>query len=85
MRGIPCVVYERDLGLEGVRRGYGLTLGPTCWAALADLGLEPTVPLTPTLARTRTRTLARTRSRSRTLTLTLTLTLTRTLTLTLTL
>ena len=40
VRGIPCVVYERDLGLEGIRRGYGLTLGPTCWAALADLGLE---------------------------------------------
>ena len=79
MRGIPCVVYERDLGLEGVRRGYGLTLGPTCWAALADLGLEPTVPLTPTLtlalARTRTLTLSLTRTLARTLTLTLTLTL----------
>jgi hypothetical protein len=43
VRGIPCVVYERDPGLEGIRRGYGLTLGPTCWAALADLGLEPKV------------------------------------------
>jgi len=79
VRGIPCVVYERDLGLEGVRRGYGLTLGPTCWAALADLGLEPTVPLTLTLtlalARTRTLTLSLTRTLARTLTLTLTLTL----------
>ena len=75
MRGIPCVVYERDLGLEGVRRGYGLTLGPTCWAALADLGLEPTVPLTLNLARTRTRTLSLTLALTRTLTLTLTLTL----------
>ena len=33
---IPGVVYERDLGLEGVRRGYGLTLGPTCAAALTS-------------------------------------------------
>ena len=79
MRGIPCVVYERDLGLEGLRRGYGLTLGPTCWAALADLGLEPTVPLTLTLARTLARTLTRTLTLTRTRTPTPTLT--RTLTL----
>jgi hypothetical protein len=42
-RGIGCVVYERDVGFERRRRGYGLTLGPTCWAALADLGLEQRV------------------------------------------
>ena len=38
-RGVRCVVYERD-SYDTQRRGYGLTLGPTCWAALADLGLE---------------------------------------------
>ncbi|KAL1523893.1 hypothetical protein AB1Y20_018812 [Prymnesium parvum] len=39
-RGVRVEVYERDGGWERRRRGYGLTLGPTCWAALAELGLE---------------------------------------------
>ena len=41
--GVPVVVYERDAGWDKRRRGYGLTLGPTCWAALAALGLEDEV------------------------------------------
>ena len=38
-RGVACHVYERDGGWDLERRGYGLTLGPTCAAALTSLGL----------------------------------------------
>jgi 2-polyprenyl-6-methoxyphenol hydroxylase-like FAD-dependent oxidoreductase len=40
-RGIHCVVYERDPGWHGHKRGYGLTLSNV--SALADLGLEQAV------------------------------------------
>lgn len=39
-RGIHCVVYERDTGWDQRRRGYGLTLGPSSWAVIAELGIE---------------------------------------------
>ena len=42
-RGVRCIVFERDGGWDERRRGYGLTLGPTCLAALSVLGLEKEV------------------------------------------
>jgi 2-polyprenyl-6-methoxyphenol hydroxylase-like FAD-dependent oxidoreductase len=41
MRGIHCIVYERDAGWHGHKRGYGLTLSNV--TALAELGLEQAV------------------------------------------
>ena len=38
-RGVRCHVVERDSGWDERRRGYGLTLGPTCMTALTSLGL----------------------------------------------
>ena len=38
LRGIECIVYERDLE-DAQRHGYGLTLGPTCETALNELGI----------------------------------------------
>ena len=45
-RGVRCVVYERDESWEVARRGYGLTLGPTCSTALASLGLTHAIRAT---------------------------------------
>ena len=45
-RGVRCLVYERDESWEVARRGYGLTLGPTCSTALASLGLTHAIRAT---------------------------------------